>query len=131
MSTARPAGAASGVDRDVQPIRESPQEGRRGAARGRAPERAAGLLVRIVQCVVAIVVLIVVAGILLVVLDANASNSIVSEVHDWARWLTGPFDGMFSFHSADDAIAVNWGIAAGVYLVIGVLIVRLVGRSYR
>jgi uncharacterized protein involved in cysteine biosynthesis len=131
MSTARPAEAAPGVDPDVQPIRESRQEGTRGAAGARAPERAAGLLVRIVQFVVAIVVLIIVAGILLVVLDANASNSIVSEVHDWARWLTGPFDGMFSFHSADDAIAVNWGIAAGVYLVIGVLIARLLGRSYR
>ena len=131
MFAARPAAAASGVDPDVQPVRESRQEGRRGRSGVRAPERAAGLLARIVQFVVAIVVLIIVAGILLVVLDANASNSIVSEVHDWARWLAGPFDGMFSFHNADDAIAVNWGIAAGVYLAIGVLIARLVGRSYR
>jgi hypothetical protein len=38
-------------------------------------------------------------------LDAAPSNS-------WARWLAGPFDGIFSFHSANVAIAVNWGIAA-------------------
>jgi hypothetical protein len=89
------------------------------------------LLARAVQVVVSIVVAIIVAGILLVVLKANPANSIVSEVHSWARWLAGPFDGMFSFHSANDAIAVNWGIAAVVYLFAGVLIARLIGRSYR
>jgi hypothetical protein len=38
---------------------------------------------------------------------------------------------MFSFRSASDAIAVNWGIAAVVYLFIGVLITRLFARTYR
>jgi hypothetical protein len=89
-----------------------------------------GLLVRVVQLVVSLVVLIIVAGILLVVLKANPANSIVSEVHSWARWLAGPFDGMFSFHSANAAIAVNWGIAAVVYLCVGGLIMRLLGRTY-
>ncbi len=42
---------------------------------------------RVVQLVVSIVVLIILAGILLVVLKANPANSIVSEVHSWARWL--------------------------------------------
>jgi hypothetical protein len=58
--------------------------------------KGAGLLARVVRFVVSIVVLIIVAGILLVVLKANPANSIVSEVHSWARWLAGPFDGMFS-----------------------------------
>jgi hypothetical protein len=35
------------------------------------------------------------------------------------------------FHSANTAIAVNWGIAAVVYLIVGGLIVRLLGRTYR
>ena len=48
-----------------------------------------------------------------------------------SHWLAGPFDGMFSFHSAKTAIAVNWGIAALVYLIVGGLIVRLLGRTYR
>ena len=91
----------------------------------------AGLLARVVQLVVSVVVLIIVAGILLVVLKANPTNSIVSEVHDWARSLAGPFDGMFSFHSANVAIAVNWGIAAVVYLFVGGLIARLIGRTHR
>jgi hypothetical protein len=81
--------------------------------------------------VVTIVVVIIVAGILLVVLKANPSNGIVSHVHDWARSLAGPFDGIFSFHNARVAIAVNWGIAAAVYLLIGGLIARLIGRTHR
>jgi hypothetical protein len=131
MFRARPAGPASTADSDARPVRVSrPQEGREATGAG-ALGRSAGLLVRVVQFVVSIVVLIIVAGILLVVLDANASNSIVSEVHSWARWLAGPFDGMFSFHSANDAIAVNWGIAAVVYLFAGVLIARLIGGTRR
>ena len=89
-----------------------------------------GLLARLVRLVVGVVVLIIVAGILLVVLKANPTNSIVSEVHGWARWLAGPFDGMFSFHNARVAIAVNWGIAAVVYLFVGGLIARLIGHSH-
>jgi hypothetical protein len=81
--------------------------------------------------VVSVVVLVIVAGILLVVLKANPTNSIVTDVHGWARSLAGPFDGMFSFHSANVTIAVNWGIAAVVYLFIGGLIARLLGRSRR
>jgi hypothetical protein len=91
----------------------------------------AGLLARVVQLILSIVVAIIIAGILLVVLEANPANSVVSEVHSWAHWLAGPFDGMFSFHSANTAVAVNWGIAAVVYLFVGVVIVRLLGGTYR
>jgi hypothetical protein len=73
-----------------------------------------GLLARVVQLILSVVVLIIVAG-----------------IHSWARWLAGPFDGMFSFRSANDAIAVNWGIAAVVYLIVGGLIARLFGATHR
>jgi hypothetical protein len=109
----------------------SRRQGRREGAGVGAFGQGADLLVRAVQLVVSIVVFIIVAGILLVVLKANATNSIVLEVHSWARWLAGPFDGMFSFHSANTAIAVNWGIAAVVYLFVGVLIARLIGGTRR
>jgi uncharacterized membrane protein YdcZ (DUF606 family) len=89
------------------------------------------MLVRVVRLVASIVVGIIVAGILLVVLKANPTNSIVSEIHSWAQWLAGPFDGMFSFRSANTAIAVNWGIAAVVYLFVGAVIVRLLGGTDR
>jgi hypothetical protein len=90
----------------------------------------AGLPARLVQFVASVVVLIIVAGILLVVLKANPANSIVSEVHDWAHSLAGPFNGMFSFNSANTALAVNWGIAAVLYLFVGGLIARLIGRTH-
>jgi len=131
MFRTRPAGSASEVDPDGRPVEVPRRQGRREGGGVGAFGQGADLLVRAVQLVVSIVVLIIVAGILLVVLKANPANSIVSEVHSWARWLAGPFDGMFSFHSANTAIAVNWGIAAAVYLLVGGLIARLIGRTHR
>ena len=49
----------------------------------------AGLFARVVHVVVSVVVVIIVAGIVLVLLKANPTNSLVSQVHDWARWLAG------------------------------------------
>ena len=120
------AGSAAEADRGPARVRRGRGRGRREAgARGTAI--AAGLLARVVRIVVGIVALIIVAGILLFVLKANPTNSVVSTVHDAAHTLVGPFNGMFSFHSANVAIAVNWGIAALVYLVLGGLIARLIG----
>jgi hypothetical protein len=48
-----------------------------------------------------------------------------------ARAARRPGGGIFSFRNAHVAIAVNWGIAAVVYLFIGGLIARLLGRSHR
>ncbi len=85
-------------------------------------------LARLVGTAAAVVAGIVVLGILLVVLEANTSNAIVSAVLDAARWLTGPFDGLFSLEGRKLETAVNWGIAAGVYLLVGRLIARLISR---
>jgi hypothetical protein len=131
MSSVTPAEAAPAVDPNGRPVEVSRRQGRREAGGVGVFGQGADLLVRAVQLVVSVVVLVILAGILLVVLKANPANSIVSEVHSWARSLAGPFDGMFSFHSANTAIAVNWGIAAVVYLLVGGLIARLIGRSHR
>jgi len=66
-----------------------------------------GTLARVVHLIVGIIVLIIVAGIALVLLKANPTNTIVSDVHDAARWLAGPLDGIFSFHNARIALAIN------------------------
>jgi hypothetical protein len=120
MFRARTAGSDSAVNSGGRSYR-------RGRAGGysRGFGAVMGALARVVHLIVGIVVLIIVAGIVLVLLKANATNSIVSEVHGAARWLAGPFDGIFSFHSARVAVAVNWGIAAVVYLSVGGLISRL------
>jgi hypothetical protein len=88
-------------------------------------------LAKVVRVVAGVVAAIIVAGILLVVLDANPTNGVASTVHDAGRWLVGPFDGLFSFPSSKVAIAVNWGIAAVIYLAIAALIVRLLLRPRR
>lgn len=59
-------------------------------------------------------------------LDARSSNTIVSHVHDWAKWLVGPFDGMFHEHSAKGTLALNWGIALVVWMIVASLLVRFV-----
>ena len=53
-------------------------------------------------------------------------NDIVSTVRDAAKALVGPFDGMFTLDDADATIAVNWGIAAVVYLIVGAIVARLI-----
>jgi len=64
-----------------------------------------------------------------VVLNANPTNDIVNAVHDAARWLVGPFDGMFTLDSTDATIAVNWGIAALVYLILGGIVARIIAMA--
>ncbi len=131
MFRARTAGSVPAVDRDGRPVRVPYRQRRRDGTGVSGFAMGGGLLVRVVSVVVSVIVLIIVAGILLVLLKANPGNSIVSEVHDWARSLAGPFDGMFSFHNAHTAIAVNWGIAAVVYSIVGGLIARLIGGTRR
>jgi hypothetical protein len=85
-------------------------------------------LARAVMIAATAVALILVAGILLVVLGANQSNDIVKVVHDAARFLAGPFDGLFTLDSNKAEKAVNWGIAAVVWYALGRLIARLLLR---
>jgi hypothetical protein len=118
MFRARTAGSAPAFDSGGRSSRR-----RGGFSRGFAAVM--GTLARAVRLIVGVVVLIIVAGIVLVLLKANPSNAAVSDIHDAARWLVGPFDGIFSFHNARLALAVNWGLAAVVYLIVGGLIARL------
>jgi hypothetical protein len=120
MFRARTAGSAPAVDSGGRSYR---RVGAAGHSRGSGAVM--GTLARVVRLIVAIVVLVIVAGIVLVLLKANPTNTIVSDVHDAARWLAGPFDGVFSFHNARVALAVKWGLAAAVYLIVGGLIARL------
>jgi hypothetical protein len=130
MFKARPAGPASSVDSDVRPSSDARRHDRRGASGVRAFGAGLGLLVRLVHVVAGIVVVIIVAGILFALLKANPANGIVSEVHGWGGWLAGPFNGMFSFHTVRVAVAVNWGIAAAVYLFAGGMVARVIGHSH-
>src|SRR3954451_19474036 len=80
---------------------------------------------RVLRAIGTIVAAILVAGILLVLLGANRGNDIVSVVLDAARWLAGPFDGLFQVDRHKTEIAVNWGLAAIVYFGISRFLARL------
>jgi hypothetical protein len=96
-----------------------------GARAARALAEISVLLARAIRLATSVIVLIVALGIVFFVLGANPTNAIVSHVHDWARSLAGPFDGMFHLHGPKTTLAVNWGIAVVVWLVIGSLLARL------
>lgn len=94
--------------------------------------RPLSLLARIVRIITGLLAGVLVLGILLVVLEANEDNGIVTAVLDAARYLARPFDKMFNLDDPKIEIAVNWGIAAVVYIIAGALIVALlaaIGRS--
>ena len=87
------------------------------------------LLARIVRLATAVVVAVIVVGILIHVLDASTSNAIVAFFDDAASWLTGPFQGIFDLNDRKAQIAVNWGLAAIVYGIVGSVLARLLARS--
>jgi hypothetical protein len=85
-------------------------------------------IARAVMLIAGAAALVLVLGILLVVLEANRSNELVQLVRDAAGILAGPFDGLFTLDSNKAEKAVNWGIAAVVWLALGRLIARLLVR---
>jgi hypothetical protein len=85
-------------------------------------------LARIIRSLAGIIALVIVVAIVLFVVGANGSNGIVSAIHDAGAWLVGPFKNLFSIHNAKVAMAVNWGLAALVYLIVGHFIASLLAR---
>jgi hypothetical protein len=85
----------------------------------RGARRVRHLLAYLIDVVVAIVAVLILAGILLVALEASRDNSVVSAMLDTAKFLAGPFDGMFEPSNRRLGVAVNWGIAIAVYVFVG------------
>jgi hypothetical protein len=85
-------------------------------------------IARAVMLIASAVALVLVVGILLVVLEANRSNELVQFVRDAASTLAGPFDGLFTLDSNKAEKAVNWGLAAVVWVALGRLISGLLLR---
>jgi hypothetical protein len=95
---------------------------------GRAARRGLWGLARIVSLITSIVVGLIVIGIVLVVLEANKSNDIVKALLDAAKFLVGPFEDVFKPDDAKVKVAVNYGLAAVIYAIVGGLIVKLLRR---
>jgi hypothetical protein len=86
-------------------------------------------IARLIRTVAMIVAAILVVGIILRLVGANPANSIVSDIHDAGNWLAGPFRNIFTVKNAKEAIALNWGLAAVVYLIVGHLLASLLARA--
>jgi hypothetical protein len=78
--------------------------------------------------ITSLVVLLILLGILLIVLEANRDNAIVDALVNAGEFLVEPFDNVFDIKKRKTEVAVNWGLAALVYALIGGLIVRLLRR---
>ena len=79
------------------------------------------------------IVFLIGVGIALVVLEANEDSEVVEGWLDACRFLVAPFDDIFDLERGkeEEQIAINWGIAAVVYLVIAMLLARLAARAGR
>ncbi|HKN93224.1 MAG TPA: hypothetical protein VJU60_02735 [Thermoleophilaceae bacterium] len=86
-------------------------------------------LARVVRLATTVAFVIIVAGILIHVLGANTSNGLVSAVNDAAKWLVQPFRNVFHLQNHKTNIAVNWGLAAVIYAVVGGFIAGALARS--
>ena len=86
-------------------------------------------LARAVRLVVSIVVAIIVLAVILRVLNANPGNEIVSGIHDIGASLVGPFSDVFSVRGPKLHMALNWGLAALVYSIVGGFIASFAARG--
>ena len=98
------------------------------AGAGRAARRGLWGVARLVGLVTAVVVSLIVIGIVLVLLEANRTNDVVDWILNAGEFLVEPFDNIFKLDSHKATVAVNWGLGALIYGVIGGLVVRLLRR---
>ncbi|MQY09841.1 hypothetical protein [Actinomadura macrotermitis] len=97
-----------------------------GAAAAR--RRTVSLLAGVVSAITTIIVLILAVHIVFVAFEANTGNALVGRIADWADGLAWQFKDVFEPADAKVRVAVNYGLAAVVYLVIGRLLVGLIRR---
>ena len=102
--------------------------GRTRARAGLAARRGLWGVARIVSLITSVVVGLIVIAIVLVLLEANRDNAIVDWLVSAGDWLSNPFHGIFSPDGRKAQVAVNWGLAAVVYAVVGGFIARLLRR---
>ena len=86
-------------------------------------------LVAGVRLAVTVIVLILALEIVFVVFHANAHNTIVQHISDWAGHLAGPAKDLFTPKNVKTRTAANYGAAIVFYLFAGRVAERLLGRG--
>src|SRR3712207_4549655 len=102
--------------------------GRARAKAGFAARRGMWGVARVVSLITGVVVGLIVIGILLVLLEANRDNAIVDWLLGAGEFLVEPFDNVFEPDGRKARVAVNWGLGALIYALIGGFIARLLRR---
>jgi hypothetical protein len=85
-------------------------------------------LARIVRLITSVVVGLILIAIVLVLLEANRDNAIVDWLVGAGDFLSSPFHGIFTPDGRKAQVAVNWGLAAVIYAIVGGFIARLLRR---
>lgn len=82
----------------------------------------------VISLVTTVLVLVLAVHIVFVAFEANTANELVKTVGEWANDLAWQFKDVFQPANPKWEVAVNYGLAALVYLVIGRIVVSLVRR---
>jgi len=102
--------------------------GRARAKTGFGARRGLWGVARIVSLLTTVVVGLLVVGIVLVLVEASRDNAIADWLVGAADYLSKPFHGAFHPDGRKAMAAVNWGLAAVVYGIVGGLIARVPRR---
>jgi hypothetical protein len=89
-----------------------------------------GVFYRVSRVVFLALAAVLVLGIVFVIAPTNPDNSIVELVADVSDGAAGPFRDVFTVSdSAERELVVNYGFAAAVYFVLGLLVTKLPGGT--
>jgi hypothetical protein len=89
-------------------------------------------LARLVMTAATLIAVLIALAIVLRDVDANQRNTIVKGIHEGANFFAGAFTGLIAFNGHPKrAIAVDWGIALLVFLLVGSLIASMIARIGR
>ncbi|WP_018656076.1 hypothetical protein [Actinomadura flavalba] len=132
-----PDDTRTGHDRDTDTrTGDTRATGTRTAARSQRREsRARDVRRRVVRAIATIVsvlttfaVLVLAAHIVFVAFEANPGNDLVAQIGEWAYDLCGIFRDMFQPSDPKIEVAVNYGLAALAYLIVGRAVVGVLRR---
>jgi large-conductance mechanosensitive channel len=87
--------------------------------------RVVAIVYRVLKIGLIVLAVAVLLGVVFTRLPTNPANVIVRNVLHLARTLAGPFRDVFRIKNPKDALTVNYGLAAVVYLLLAVLVGRL------
>lgn len=93
-----------------------------------ATRRAVGTVATVLRVIGLVIVAVLVIYILLTLFDANPANAFATFIRDGANMFSLGLTDLFRLANAKATVAVNYGLAAVVWLVITGIVVGLVRR---